>query len=143
MGYQRIDKGRLAEQVTRQLKESIFSGQYRPGQRIPSENELVQTFGVSRVIIREAIRDLERSGLIRVTRGPKGGPVVQPMRHEGVSAIMRDVLNVGRARVSDIMEVRLHIEPIVAGLAAIIFNISGSKNTGSIKTSFLNRPGCW
>ena len=118
MTYQRIGKTRLSELVTKQLKESIFNGQYRPGQRIPPEHELVDSFGVSRVIVREAIRDLERSGLIRVKRGPKGGAVVQPMRHDAVSAIMRDVLNLGRARVPDIMEVRLDIEPVVAGLAA-------------------------
>ena len=118
MPYKRIDNTRLAELVTKQLKESIFSGQYRPGQRIPSEHELVKAFGVSRVIIREAIRDLERSGLIEVRRGPKGGAIVQPMRHNAVTSVLRDVLNMGRAKVSDIMAVRLDIEPIVAGLAA-------------------------
>ena len=118
MPYKRIDNTRLAELVTKQLKESIFGGQYRPGQRIPSEHELVKAFGVSRVIIREAIRDLERSGLIEVRRGPKGGAVVQPMRHDAVTSVLRDVLNMGRAKVSDIMEVRLDMEPIVAGLAA-------------------------
>lgn len=118
MPYKKIDNTRLSELVTKQLKESIFNGQYRPGQRIPSEFELVKAFGVSRVIVREAIRDMEKSGLLEVKRGPKGGAVVQPMRHDAVTSVMRDVLSMGRVRVADIMEVRLDIEPIVAGLAA-------------------------
>lgn len=118
MSYQRVSNPRLAERVVKQLKESIFEGRYRPGQRIPSEHELVDIFGVSRVIVREAVRDLERSGLIRVKRGPKGGAIVQPMKHDAVTMVMRDVLHLGRARVADIMEVRLQVEPIVAGLAA-------------------------
>ena len=118
MPNQKISNTRLAETLTRQLKDSIFSGQYQPGERIPSEHDLVESFGVSRVIVREAIRDLERSGMVQVKRGPKGGAVVQPMRHDAVTAIMRDMLQMGRARVSDLWEVRLEIEPLVAGLAA-------------------------
>ncbi len=118
MPYKKIDNTRLSELVTKQLKESLFNGQYRPGQRIPSEFELVKAFGVSRVIVREAIRDMEKSGLLEVKRGPKGGAVVQHMRHDAVTSVMRDVLNMGQAKVTDIMEVRLDIEPIVAGLAA-------------------------
>jgi DNA-binding FadR family transcriptional regulator len=119
MAHQKINNPRLAEMVTKQLKDSIFSGEYPPGERIPSEHELVEAFGVSRVIVREAVRDLERSGLIRVKRGPKGGAVVQSMRHEAVTAVMRDMLHMGQASVSDLWEVRMEIEPIVAGLAAL------------------------
>lgn len=118
MTYKKIDNTRLSDLVAKQLKESIFSGQYRPGQRIPSEFELVKAFGVSRAIVREAIRDMEKSGLLEVRRGPKGGAVVQTMRHDAVTSVMRDVLSVGRVTVPDIMEVRLDIEPVVAGLAA-------------------------
>ncbi len=137
MAYQRLDSPRLADQVARQLKESIFSGRYQPGQRIPSEHQLVNIFGVSRVIVREAIRDLERSGLIKVKRGPRGGAVVQTMRHNAVSSIMRDVLTLGRARVADIMEVRLQVEPIVAGLAA---ERAGQADIVGLECNLADRP---
>jgi DNA-binding FadR family transcriptional regulator len=78
----------------------------------------VEIFGVSRVIIREAIRSLEIAGLIEIKRGAKGGAFVLPMKHDAVSHIMKDLLRLGRANVADIMEVRLEIEPIVASLAA-------------------------
>jgi len=118
MGYTQIGKERLADLVGSQLKESIFEGKYASGERMPSENELVEIFGVSRLIVREAIRDLERAGLIEVKRGPLGGAFVLPMKHDSVSRVIKDVLRLGKARAADIMEVRLGIEPVVAGLAA-------------------------
>jgi DNA-binding FadR family transcriptional regulator len=118
MAYKQIPTGRLADLVSDQLKESIFQGRYQPGQRIPTEHNLVEIFGVSRVIIREAIRNLERTGLIEIKRGPKGGAFVLPMNHDAVSEVLKDVFELGNGTVADIMEVRLEIEPIVAGLAA-------------------------
>lgn len=118
MGYTQIRKDRLSDLVCSQLKESIFEGQYKAGQRIPSEHQLVEIFGVSRLIVREAIRDLERAGLLEVKRGPLGGAFVLPMKHDSVSRVIKDVLRLGKANVADIMEVRLGIEPVVAGLAA-------------------------
>lgn len=118
MKYKQIPTGRFADLVSDQLKESIFRGQYQPGQRMPNEHKLVEVFGVSRVIIREAIRDLERNGLIEIKRGPKGGAFVLPMNHIAVSKVIKDVFKLGNGTVADIMEVRLEIEPTVAGLAA-------------------------
>lgn len=118
MKYKQIPTGRFADLVSDQLKESIFRGQYQPGQRMPNEHKLVEVFGVSRVIIREAIRDLERNGLLEIKRGPKGGAFVLPMNHNVVSKVIKDVFKLGNGTVADIMEVRLEIEPTVAGLAA-------------------------
>ena len=118
MKYKQISTGRFADLVSDQLKESIFQGRYQPGQRMPNEHKLVEVFGVSRVIIREAIRDLERNGLLEIKRGPKGGAFVLPMNHNAVSKVIKDVFKLGNGTVADIMEVRLEIEPTVAGLAA-------------------------
>lgn len=118
MPYKRIQTGRLADMVSDQLKRSIFDGEYKPGERIPTEYKLVEIFGVSRVIVREAIRNLEREGLIGIKRGPKGGAFVQSMKHDAVSQIVKDFFTLGKGTVADIMEVRLEMEPIVAGLAA-------------------------
>jgi GntR family transcriptional repressor for pyruvate dehydrogenase complex len=78
MNYTHVPKGRLADLVSGQLKESIFQGEYQSGERIPPEHQLVEIFGVSRVIVREAIRNLEQAGLIEIKRGPKGGPLSCP-----------------------------------------------------------------
>jgi len=118
MAFQRIDKSRRFLQVSKQLRQSIFKGDYLPGQRLPNERMLAEIFGVSRIIIREAVWDLKRSGLVEIKRGAHGGAFVQKMRHDAVTAVMRDVLGLTNVRPADIMEVRLVIEPAVAALAA-------------------------
>jgi DNA-binding FadR family transcriptional regulator len=118
VAYKRIDNSRRAEQISRQLRLSIFDGSYPPGHKIPTEHELADAFGVSRIIVREAIRDLEKSGLVTVKRGAYGGAFVQEMKHEAVSSVMRDMLSLTATSPKNILEARLLIEPLVAGLAA-------------------------
>jgi DNA-binding FadR family transcriptional regulator len=113
-----IQTGRLADLITDQLKQSLFNQEYLEGERLPSEHELMEIFGVSRIVVREAIRNLENSGLLEIKRGPAGGAFVSSMKHDTVSNLIRDTLKLGHISVAEIMEVRLHIEPIVAGLAA-------------------------
>jgi GntR family transcriptional regulator, transcriptional repressor for pyruvate dehydrogenase complex len=118
MALKAIRTGRLADQVTDQLKQTLFKGEYLEGERLPSEHELMGVFGVSRIVVREAIRNLENSGLLEIRRGPTGGAFVRSMKHDAFSNLVRDILRLGHTSVAEIMEVRLHIEPIVAGLAA-------------------------
>ncbi len=118
MAFKQIDQSRRFLQVSRQLRRSIFSGQYQPGQRLPHERELAETFGTSRIIVREAIWDLKKSGLVEVKRGAHGGAIVREMSHDAVTSVMRDVANLGKIRPANIIEVRLFIEPAVAALAA-------------------------
>ncbi|NEZ64573.1 GntR family transcriptional regulator [Leptolyngbyaceae cyanobacterium CCMR0082] len=55
--------------ISEQLKEKIEAGQYEPGQRLPSEFDLGELFGVSRTTIRKAILNLIQQGLVRSQRG--------------------------------------------------------------------------
>jgi len=118
MAFKRIDESRRFMQVSRQLRKSIFSGEYKPGQRLPNERKLAEAFGTSRIIVREAIWDLKKSGLVKVKRGAYGGAFVEEMSHEAVTLVMRDVASLGNVRPAHIIEVRLLIEPAVAALAA-------------------------
>ncbi len=118
MALKTIRTGRLADQVADQLKQSLFKGEYLEGEKLPSEHELMGVFGVSRIVVREAIRNLENAGLLEIKRGPTGGAFVRTMKHDAVSNLVRDTLKLGQISVAEIMEVRLQVEPIVAGLAA-------------------------
>ena len=60
---------RLYEQISQKLAKSIAEGRYELGQRLPSERELAQNFGVSRPTVREAIIALELDGLVEVRLG--------------------------------------------------------------------------
>jgi DNA-binding FadR family transcriptional regulator len=59
----------LAEEVSAQIKESILGGEYPAGQALPTEPELSEQFGVSRAVIRDAVRMLSAQGLIDVQHG--------------------------------------------------------------------------
>ena len=67
---------RASSDVIVQIRQAIMSGQYRPGDRLPTEREMAQQFGVSRVTVRDALRALEANGLVRVKVGGQGGPYV-------------------------------------------------------------------
>ena len=56
-------------QVREHLEASIARGTFRPGERLPSERELTEIFGVSRVSVREAIRSLDALGMVEVRQG--------------------------------------------------------------------------
>jgi GntR family transcriptional repressor for pyruvate dehydrogenase complex len=118
MAFKPIDKSRRFLQISRQLRKSIFSGEYQSGQSLPNERELAEAFGTSRIIIREAIWDLQKSGLVQVKRGAHGGAFVQEMSHNAVSSVMRDAASLGKVRPAHLIEVRLVIEPAITALAA-------------------------
>src|SRR5213595_456802 len=67
---------RASSDVIAQIRRAILSGQYRPGDRLPTERDMAQQFGVSRVTVRDALRALEAHGLVRVKVGGQGGPYV-------------------------------------------------------------------
>lgn len=116
--FNSLPKGRLSDNITQNLKDAIFDGHFKSGDRIPTETELAETFGVSRNLVREAFRNLELSGLIRVQRGKNGGTFVADVGHEPVTNVLTGLLRLGNTRVAEVMQVRLEIEPIVAGMAA-------------------------
>ncbi|MEJ2504312.1 MAG: GntR family transcriptional regulator, partial [Gemmatimonadota bacterium] len=68
-GHGTDDAGLKHEQVYDALEREIREGRWAPGDRIPSEAELVERFGYSRITVGRAVRDLERAGLVERRRG--------------------------------------------------------------------------
>lgn len=118
MKYKAVKTGRLADDVSNQIKEAIFQEKYQSGEKLPSEHELVELFEVSRVIIREAIRNLEQDGFLEIRRGPLGGAFIKPLTYTTASRVVKDYFRMSNGTVKEIMEVRLAIEPIVTEMAA-------------------------
>lgn len=56
-------------QIKDALKKKILSGEYAPNQRMPSESELMASFDVSRITVRQALRDLNAEGLVFTSQG--------------------------------------------------------------------------
>jgi len=105
----------LAEQVSSQLLETIRS-QLRVGDPLPSERELGEQFGVSRTVVREAVRGLAAKGVLDVKGGR--GLRVAAVGSAGVSELLRLYLRSRRMGYEAVHEVRLLLEIHIAGLAA-------------------------
>jgi GntR family transcriptional repressor for pyruvate dehydrogenase complex len=108
----------LAERVTDQIKSIIVSGQLQPGDRMPPERELARQFGVSRTVVREAVRALMAQGLVEVYAG--SGTLVRNPSAGAVAESLALFLQVGREGFDyrKILEVRRLLEVEIAGLAA-------------------------
>lgn len=102
------------EQIADQLRRLVISGDLRPGQRLPSENNLAIQFGVGRTTVREALRSLASQKLVATRRGVNGGSfIITPDRD-----IICQYLEIGlgllagaeRLSVEDLIEARLALE---------------------------------
>ncbi len=109
---------RVSEEVADQLREAIFSGKLKPGDRLPPERDLAEQFGVSRLVLREALRSLEQMGLLVVKRGYGGGTFVSQVDKAAVSQSLSAMIRLGETSVDDLTEARLIYEPEIARLAA-------------------------
>lgn len=108
---------RLSDTVAEQLVETIVAGQLHEGDTLPSERELGEQFGVSRTVIREAIRTLTTRGLVDVQSG-RGVRVVRPdiaPVTEAMSLLLRSSQATTFAKLH---EVRTMLEGHNAALAA-------------------------
>ncbi|PZR27635.1 MAG: FadR family transcriptional regulator [Citrobacter freundii] len=107
-----IVKKSLSEEVAEKLKEQIAAKKYLPGDRLPVEPELMKMFGVGRSSVREAIKLLVNSGLLRVQQG-LGTFVEDAHKHkETVDQRLK------RAKEQDLDEVRQILELKIAEKAA-------------------------
>jgi len=78
-----VAKASISKQIAEQLRSAIVTGQFKIGERLPTEDELAQRYGVSRSSVREALKRLAAQNLVRARRGPTGGNfVVQPSYEE-------------------------------------------------------------
>lgn len=109
-----IKRTQRSEEIRRQIEDAIRNGDFAPGERLPSERELVETFGVSRVSVREAIRSLEAIGLVSVYQG-RGAFVTD--RRSGLGEPMARWLEIHRGEVLELLGVRGALDAYAAELA--------------------------
>jgi GntR family transcriptional repressor for pyruvate dehydrogenase complex len=109
---------RLSDQVAAQLQRLVVDNGMKPGEKLPSERELCELLGVSRTVVREAVRVLAVKGLLDVRRG--GGTVVRAPDSALVSELVTIMLRSGTNAVAftHLHEVRRLLEVEIAGLAA-------------------------
>jgi GntR family transcriptional regulator, transcriptional repressor for pyruvate dehydrogenase complex len=109
---------RLSEQIVSQLTNAIQKNVFAYGEYLPSENELMNMFEVSRSVVREALLSLSACGIVDVQKG-KGAQVLKPTMDHVLDPFARFVnYKCGNDGLIYILKVRQIIEPKVAGLAA-------------------------
>lgn len=109
-------EGRLVDRVVSQIQRLIVDGHLRIGTRLPSEMELAAQLGVSRTVIREAVRILTAKGLLETRPGV--GSIVRQMTRDQVVEPLGHLLRAHNVTPDDLHEVRGILEVEIAGLAA-------------------------
>jgi DNA-binding FadR family transcriptional regulator len=110
---------RAYEVIVGQVENAIYAGQLTPGERLPSERELMVQFGVSRATVREALRVLEAGGLIRSRRAdPGGGAEVLPFSTESLHKALSSLVALEQLDLPALVQFRMVIEGNIAGLSA-------------------------
>ncbi|WP_236638489.1 FadR/GntR family transcriptional regulator [Mangrovicoccus ximenensis] len=110
-------KESLVAQLCASLRALIESGQYKPGDRLPSEAQLTRDHGVSRTVVREAVATLRADGLVQPRQGA-GIFVTEPAEDPApFSPLELDMTSL--PAVMELLELRTAIEVEAAGLAAM------------------------
>jgi len=117
MTFRSVLVTRSYEQVVQQILERIHAGEFAPGERLPTERELGELFGVSRGVIREAIKVLGAMGLVESRQG--SGTYVSANIVPSVSRALVLSAKPDEASLIALMEFRRPLEIEAARLAAL------------------------
>jgi GntR family transcriptional repressor for pyruvate dehydrogenase complex len=104
-------------QVAEQIRAAIADGRFKPGERLPSERELSETFGASRASVREALRVLQAQGMIVGAGAPSRAVVADELDRPARDALGH-LLRLNGVELSDLVELRCLIETSAAAAAA-------------------------
>ena len=110
-----IKPKRISDQVFDQLRELIFRGKLKPGEKLMTERELAEAMDVSRTTIRDAIQRLVAIGLIIQKQGH--GTFVKTQDNDPENPLAKAIESQG-ASLEDLLEVRMGLECNAANLAA-------------------------
>ncbi|CDX02344.1 GntR family transcriptional regulator [Desulfitobacterium sp. LBE] len=111
-----IKTRKIYEEIVEQIRELVARGELKPGDRLPSERDLVERLKVSRASIREALSALELMGLLEVRSGE--GTFVRKLRSESVVAPLAWMLTMEKGTVLELLEIRKILEVQAVGMAA-------------------------
>jgi GntR family transcriptional regulator, galactonate operon transcriptional repressor len=106
--------------IVRQVVRGLALGQFHPGERLPTEDELAQRFGVSRTVVREAMRVLAARGLVEVRQGSGTRIAAYERWHLLDPTLLFELMQSGRHAdlVMELTELRRIFEGEAAALAA-------------------------
>lgn len=113
-----VTAGRISGMIVEQVRELIRQGRLVAGDRLPSERQLAEQFGVSRVTVRDALRALEATGLLEIKVGANGGAFLRAPSSADAGQGMTDMLLMSALQPEEVAEARLMLELNTVVLAA-------------------------
>ncbi len=120
--YSGINKEGLSTQIADAIRTAIMEGRLVVEERLPSETELAERFGVSRPTVREALKRLAAQNLIRTQRGPTGGAFVNRLSwseaHDALVTTSTLLVGMNDIPFEDVVEARFTLEAACVPLAA-------------------------
>lgn len=117
--FETLPRRRIYEAIVGQIKEAVVRRELEPGDRLPSEKEMMRLFGVSNMAVREAMRTLEQQGMIRIRKGGGGGCFISEINHDALTSFFSLAMVQGKVNLHDLTEIRLMVEPELTRLAAV------------------------
>jgi GntR family transcriptional regulator, transcriptional repressor for pyruvate dehydrogenase complex len=111
-------RSKISHFVAGEIVRDIVEQDLKEGDHLPTEAAMLEEFDVGRASLREALRLLEAYGLIAIRQGHAGGPVVASVSPDDVARSLSFYFHLTGASYGELMEARLIVEPVMAGLAA-------------------------
>lgn len=111
-----LSRSRVSDQIKKALKQAILSGQFKSGDKFPREDEIAASFKVSKVSVREALRDLEGEGIIEKRRGLFGGNFVIQPGIDKMSDLVENYYQFGTVTAEELLECGRMLEPTMVSL---------------------------
>jgi GntR family transcriptional regulator, transcriptional repressor for pyruvate dehydrogenase complex len=111
-------KQKSAVIVAKRIVAAVERERLGPGDKLPPERVMQEQYGVGRSTLREALRFLELQGVLTLKTGPGGGPVLRRPRSSHLATTLALTLQFKDAPFRVIVEARMALEPMMAGLAA-------------------------
>jgi GntR family transcriptional repressor for pyruvate dehydrogenase complex len=124
----------LAQRVVAGLKDKILAGDLPPGHKLPSEAELIDEYGVSRTVVREAVTRLRAEGLLETFQGRGSFVLAMP---EPTSFTVEAAAIRTHHDVLDVLDFRLGIESEAAALAAARVDTAGAETIRAALEAFV------
>jgi GntR family transcriptional repressor for pyruvate dehydrogenase complex len=125
---QRRDRSdKVSEKMARRILRDIVTRNLQPGTKLPSEALMLRRYKVGRASLREGLRILEVYGLIWIKPGPGGGPVVADVSSVDFARSATFFYHAVGATLRELVEARVHLEPLMARLAAERFTDDAAK----------------
>lgn len=118
MTFTPVRQARASGEIVTQIERAIFEGAIKSGDRLESERELAERFGVSRITVRDALRVLEARGLVHVKVGASGGAFVTETNADQVAESISTMILLRKMTLSGVAEARTVVETATCELAA-------------------------